>query len=682
MADSLPSCAVIIPTYNGGLLTAACLEALLRSPPTTCRQKIVVVDDGSTDDTTQVLARFRSQIAFVAQGTNQGFARACNAGARAAEKCDYLVFLNNDTLPTANWLDAMLHEAESDDRVGAVGAKLLFPNGQVQHAGVVIGQDRWPHHLYAGFLGSHPAVDHSRDVTAVTAACLLIRRGDFEALNGFDPAFHNGYEDVDLCLRLRERRRLIRYCHRSVLYHLESVTRWPTGTPQGISENAALYDERWRSRVPPDDIQYYLDDGLLSFSYGSHYPLVITAAPDFGIPLQDGEVLAGLGRLVSLRSQQAMDLLSRETRRQLRASARTIPPSLNPPARVSEPVRVAQGRECLLGSRRGGRLVSVVLPVKDGARFLRRTLPLLLSQSIEARLEIVGIDSGSEDDSVDVLIQHGATVLSIPPAEFDHGMTRNLAAEHARGDVLVFLSQRSCPIGDRWLAPLLAALDSDPEVVGVCSRVLPYPDADVLTGRDGEQELSSSPVRQRKQITDWPAYTAMSEHQRRVFLNFHTVSAAIRAEAWRRTPFRSVRTLGEDLLWAREVVEDGWALVHEPASTVHHSHNYTLGELFARNVDDGIANRDVNGREVDRAAILPQIRALAGGDWTYLRDTLGLTGEELEHWQLQSVLRRTAQTVGQWLGANHDQLVEGTATQFSSMPRMRVSSPQASAELS
>ena len=144
-------------------------------------------------------------------------------------------------------------------------------------------------------------------------------------------------------------------------------------------------------------------------------------------------------------------------------------------------------------------------------------------------------------------------------------------------------------------------------------------------------------------------------------LNFHTVSAAIRAEAWRRTPFRSVRTLGEDLLWAREVMEAGWALVHEPASCVHHSHDYSLHELFARNVDDGIANRDITGRAVDARQILPQIMAMARGDWTYLREAAGLSADELEQWQLESVLRRTAQTVGQWLGTNHKELPVGTA---------------------
>ena len=156
-----------------------------------------------------------------------------------------------------------------------------------------------------------------------------------------------------------------------------------------------------------------------------------------------------------------------------------------------------------------------------------------------------------------------------------------------------------------------------------------------------------------------------------MFLNFHTVSAAINAEAWRRTPFRSVRTLGEDLLWAREVVEAGWALAHEPASVVHHSHSYTLEELLARNVDDGIANREIVDRSLERDQVGPMIRAMAQDDWRYLRDIVGLTGVELEHWQLQAVLRRTAQAAGQWIGINNETLPDGMAEFFSSVAQVR-----------
>jgi GT2 family glycosyltransferase len=665
-----PRCAVIIPTYNGAALTGACVEALLANPPSSSLADVIVVDDGSTDGTPQALARFGSRIQLLEQEVNAGFAAACNAGARLAPHHDFLVFLNNDTLPTAGWLDALVAEALADDRVAAVGAKLLFPNGQVQHAGVVIGQDRWPHHLYAGFPDDHPAVCRSREVTAVTAACMLVRRTDFEQLGGFDEDFHNGYEDVDFCLRLAQRSRTIRYCAESVVYHLESVTRWPSGAPERTAANDQLFSDRWRDRAAIDDLQHYLADGLLGFSYGPYYPLTITVSPDLAVVRTSQGELAGLERLVSVRSRQVMELVGAQIRSKLQPGA-YVPddfPAARRPAHGCE--QVASGREHRLGSGAAQHFVSVLIPVKDGEHHLVELLPSILQQSISTRLEIVAIDSGSRDGSVDVLTRFGATVLSIDPTEFDHGLTRNLAAEHAQGDVLVFLSQRARPVGDKWLAPLIAALDADPAIAGVCSRVIPAPDADLLTRRDMERDPSGSSDPRRAQIEDWSAYRSMSPDERRLFLNFHTVSAAIRPDALRQIPFRSVRTLGEDLLWAREIVEAGWALLHEPASIVHHLHAYSLDELFSRNVDDGIANLDILERTLDREQILPMIRAMAEDDRLYLHEA-GLDREELDHWRLESMLRRTAQVVGQWIGLNYRSLPAGMADHFSSFSQIR-----------
>jgi GT2 family glycosyltransferase len=672
MPDHMPHCVVVIPMYNGGSLTATCLDALLRTPAQRSRWTIVVVDDGSTDGSQTALSGFLGDVRLVTHEANTGFAGACNSGAREVSDCDYYVFLNNDTVPTPGWLDALVEEAESDERVAAVGAKLLFPNGQVQHAGVAIGQDCWPHHLYAGFDGEHEAVNRPRDVAAVTAACMLVRRQEFDELGGFDTGFRNGYEDIDLCLRLAERGRLIRYCPSSVVYHLESATRWPSGIPEGTETSARLYEERWRSKVAPDDVQRYLDDGLLSLSYGAHYPLTMQIAPDLAVVETDDEQFSALERLALVRSRQVMDLLSARTRQQLRSRA-SVATQFPAGAGAATPVkRVADGREHTLGEKGGAHLISVVMPVKDAAADLRELIPLVLGQSgISARLEIVAIDSGSQDETVGLLIEHGATVLSIDPADFDHGLTRNLGAEHARGDVLVFLNKQTRPVDDGWLAPLIAALDLDPELAGVCSRVVPRADADLLSTKERDQELSGISERQRKQITDWDAYRGMSAEERRQFMNFHTVSTAIRAEALRVTPFRSVRTIGEDLLWAREVLESGWALLHEPASVAYHSHSYSLSDLLSRNVDDGIANRDIVDRSLGSEDLVPLIRALVTDDWQYLRDALGLTGTELERWQLEAALRRTAQVVGQWIGVNYETLPEGLAVHFSRVAQTR-----------
>jgi GT2 family glycosyltransferase len=679
MADQLPHCAVIIPTYNGGLLTADCVEALLANPPTACRWRIVVVDDASTDGTRAALARFGADIRLVEQDVNTGFAGACNAGALAAGECDYLVFLNNDTLPSAGWLDALVEEAEADDRVAAVGAKLLYPNGQVQHAGVAIHQNGLPHHLYAGFESDHPAVNHPRDVTAATAACLLVRRTDFEQLDGFDTAFRNAYEDVDLCLRLGEMGRRIRYCPRSVVVHLESVTRFPSGVSEGTETSESLYKQRWLGKVVPDDVQHYLEDGLLEFLWGHHHPLTMSVSSDLAVVRREGEELADMERMLAMRSQQVLELLSAQTRRDLKARAGPARPTLSASS-TGGVKRVLDGKEHRLGQRGDGRLISIVMPVKNGARYLEELLPAVLGQSISARVEIVAVDSGSRDGTLDVLERFGATALAIEPTDFDHGMTRNLAAQHARGDVLVFLTQLARPVGEHWLAPLIATLDTDPTAAGACSRMIPRPDSDFLTRKDGEEDLCGSPERQRKQIADWAAYRRMSVEERRRFLNFHTVSAAIRAEALRRNPFRSVRTIGEDLLWAREVIESGWAIVHEPASVVYHSHAYTLSELLGRNVDDGVANRDIVDRSLERDEIAPMIRALVRDDYSYLRETVGLTGSELEHWQLESVLRRAAQIVGQWVGLNYETLPEGTTARFSNVAQIRGDSRPTRAE--
>jgi GT2 family glycosyltransferase len=676
MTRAAPTCAVVIPTYEGALLTRACLKALLEHPPAHCEMRVVVVDDASSDGTRELLEReYGAAVTAVVHEQNRGFAVSCNDGARAAGDCEHLVFLNNDTIPTAGWLDALVDLAARTPAAAAVGAKLLFPNGTIQHAGVAISQDGWPRHLYAGFPGEHPAVNRSRAVAAATGACLLVRREDFEAMEGFDSAFHNGYEDVDLCLRLGRRGREVWYCHDSVVYHLESVTRWPTGRAQDLENNERLFAERWRGKVAPDDIQHYLEDGLLGLEYGASYPLTLAVAPDLGVVRSDREELAGLERLLSVRSRQVMELQAAQTRAALGEGGpqRLIRANGGAPRAGTAPRLLARGVTHRLGAGDGDRLVSLVLPLKNQERDVRELLPLVLAQRASARLEIVAVDSGSRDGTVAALTEMGATVVAIDPADFDHGLTRNLAAEHAGGEVLVFLSGRSRPADENWLAPLLSVLDEDPHAAGVCSRVLPRPGADPLTARDGERELSASSQRTRRAIENWESYRTLPAQERRVLLNFHTVGAALRRDVFEQIQFRSVATLGEDLLWAREALEAGWSLWHEPASVVHHSHDYTLRELFERNVDDGVANREINERTLAESEALPLIEALVSDDWAYLKDELELKDGELDRLRLEAALRRVAQVIGQWVGVNHSELPGDMASCFSGVKRAKAS---------
>jgi rhamnosyltransferase len=300
------------------------------------------------------------------------------------------------------------------------------------------------------------------------------------------------------------------------------------------------------------------------------------------------------------------------------------------------------------------------MPVKNGAARLRESLPRVITQETSDRIEIVAIDSGSTDDTIDVMKTFGATILAIDPRDFDHGLTRNAAAGYARGDVYVFLNQSALPMDDQWLSKLVAPLDEDQTLAGVCSRVVARPGADPITRKDVRRDLSGSTERSVKSIESISKYQDLTPHERRVFVNFHTVSAAIRPLVFAKIPFRTIR-MGEDVLWAREVLEAGYRIQHEPDSRVFHSHSYSAFEILRRNVDDGLVNRQIVGRDFEREGIVPLIQALVRDDWKYLEEEEKLTGEELERWKIESVLRRAALAVGQWVGANADRTTANLA---------------------
>ncbi len=251
---------IIIPTYNNLELTQNCLESIWEHTPPGLYE-LIVVDNGSEDGTGEFLEDLTAagRVRLIANPTNLGYARACNQGARAA-RGEYLVMLNNDTLATPGWLEALLEGLGGDDRVAAVGAKLLYPDDSVQHAGVAINQAGKVYHLYRHFHRDHPAVNKRREFQVVTGACLLIRRSIFFQVGLFDENFLNGFEDVDLCFRLKQSGYRIVYNPASVVYHLESMT---PGRFDHNDSNSRYFNEKWQGRaMPPDELRHYQEDGL------------------------------------------------------------------------------------------------------------------------------------------------------------------------------------------------------------------------------------------------------------------------------------------------------------------------------------------------------------------------------------------------------------------------------------
>jgi GT2 family glycosyltransferase len=289
---------IVVPVHGRAALTERCLDALLADLPESC--EVIVVDDASSDRTAELLRSYGERIRTIALAENVGYARACNQGAALASHGS-LVFLNNDTQPLDGWLQALSADASAHPTAAAVGAKLLYPTGWIQHAGVVFGQDGYPHNLYAGLPSDHPAVNRSRALQAVTGACMLVRRRDFDRVGGFDSGYRNSLEDVDLCLRFGAAGLEVRYCHEAVLTHLESASR---GHEDRFEQSVARYRERWRGRVRRDDLSIYAEDGLLGVEYPERYPVRLSVSPRLAV-VDDGrrseieELLEAYAREVS-----------------------------------------------------------------------------------------------------------------------------------------------------------------------------------------------------------------------------------------------------------------------------------------------------------------------------------------------------------------------------------------------
>jgi GT2 family glycosyltransferase len=305
---------VVVPVHGNAGLTRRCLDLVLSDLPPGA--EVVVVDDASTDETPQVLESFGERIRALRVEENGGFARACNAGAATATG-ELLVFFNNDTEPRPGWLEALVAYAEREPAAAAVGAKLVYPTGTVQHAGVVFGQDGYPHNLYAGLPEDHPAVNRSRRLQAVTAACMLVRRQDFERAGGFDEGYENSLEDVDLCLRIGAEGGEVHYCHEAVVVHLESVSR---GRRDRFERSVDLYRSRWRNSVRRDDLSVYAEDGLIEVEYPASYPLRLSVSPQ--LASVDDAREAEVEELLESYARRTSDLLAEVMRLTALAGAR------------------------------------------------------------------------------------------------------------------------------------------------------------------------------------------------------------------------------------------------------------------------------------------------------------------------------------------------------------------------
>ncbi len=210
----IPKVSVIIVSYNGQKLLEKCLDSL--SNITYDNFEIILVDNNSSDNTIQFVSKHFPSIIIIKLNSNKGFAEPNNIAAKIA-KGDYLLFLNNDTVVTPNFISEMIKAIQSDQTIGMCQSLLLKPNGSIDSSGVFIDK-------LGVVYNSKTKINKIREISSARGASMLIQKNIFDKLKGFDEKFFASFEDVDLGWRTWIIGYRVILVPTSVVYHSAGTT--------------------------------------------------------------------------------------------------------------------------------------------------------------------------------------------------------------------------------------------------------------------------------------------------------------------------------------------------------------------------------------------------------------------------------------------------------------------------
>jgi rhamnosyltransferase len=300
-------------------------------------------------------------------------------------------------------------------------------------------------------------------------------------------------------------------------------------------------------------------------------------------------------------------------------------------------------------------VISVLIPVKNGGEDLRRCLDGIARQEAGDEVEVVVVDSGSTDGSVEVARAAGARVHEIAPREFNHGATRNLLVSLSRGDLLVFTSQDAHAEDATWLARLTAPLRADPQVAGVYGRQIAHEDAKPPERFFLDFLYGPLPRTQR---------AARREELSMDTTLFSNANSAIRRSVFDEFPFVGDIIMSEDQEWSQRVLLAGYAIVYEPRAAVRHSHPYTVRQAFRRFFDSG-----VSAERAYLAGAKPSDEVLRRRAVAYAREEVAwLVRSGQARWLPFAAVYEGAKFLGLQLGARHRSLPHALKVRMSAVP--------------
>jgi rhamnosyltransferase len=226
-------------------------------------------------------------------------------------------------------------------------------------------------------------------------------------------------------------------------------------------------------------------------------------------------------------------------------------------------------------------LVSIVLVTRNGMADLPALFAALARQHVDFSFEVIAVDTSSTDGTAEFLRERARLLLTIPPEAFNHGLTRNLGIQHARGELVVLLVQDAIPASDDWLVALTAPLRRSPLVAGAFARQRPRQEASVITRYYLKFWVALSETARIESLAGQAEFVSLPPKERFMRCAFDNVCSCIRRSVWSQIPFRPT-PIAEDLGWAKDALVAGYRIVYVPESLVVHSHDRSSWYEFQR----------------------------------------------------------------------------------------------------
>ena len=294
--------------------------------------------------------------------------------------------------------------------------------------------------------------------------------------------------------------------------------------------------------------------------------------------------------------------------------------------------------------------VTVFIPTYNGGPLFESVLDAVMNQKTDFEYEVLCIDSGSTDETLDIIRARDVRLIEIPNTWFNHGLTRNRAVAEAKGEIVCLLTQDAQPYDANWLARLVSNFD-DPEVAGAYCHQLPRDDCNPfqMDRLRGWTQGEGTPI--VKQMESRQAYDSLTAMERYQLIAFDDVASSVRRSVMLDIPFER-RQFGEDVAWGKQAILAGYKLVMDPGAVVVHSHNNSSWYEFKRVYLDHQNLQDLVGMHLVRT--LREVMAFTVSGTRHLggiirRSELGFFARLI--WWIRTPAYSLGQNLGQYLGA-------------------------------